>query len=98
MPEQRLEDATEGFLCVGVAGALSDEDGDGHAHGTVAQQCDLVLDFAGAGAPAALEVELPTAQVQLAQSQQMVSTDLVTLFKSLGGGWQINETTKKAKK
>ena len=31
------------------------------------------------------------AQVQLAQSQQMVATDLVALFKSLGGGWDVNE-------
>jgi NodT family efflux transporter outer membrane factor (OMF) lipoprotein len=37
------------------------------------------------------------AQVQLAQSQQMVSTDLVALFKSLGGGWDVNEPKPTAK-
>jgi outer membrane protein TolC len=32
-----------------------------------------------------------TAQDQLSQSQQMVATDLVALYKSLGGGWEDTE-------
>ena len=37
-----------------------------------------------------LEVQrnLYTAQDQLAQSDQSVSTDLIALYKALGGGWE----------
>ncbi len=61
--EQGGKDAAERFLGVGVAGALRDEHGDRHPDRSMAQECDLVLDFAGAGAPAALEVELPPRQL-----------------------------------
>ena len=30
-------------------------------------------------------------QDQLVQSQSMVLTDLISLYKALGGGWEINE-------
>jgi outer membrane protein TolC len=37
------------------------------------------------------EQSLFVSQDQLAQSNQTVSTDLVALYKALGGGWEVTE-------
>lgn len=43
------------------------------------------------------EQSLFQSQDQLAQSNQTVSTDLVALYKALGGGWEVNEQTASAR-
>ena len=41
---------------------------------------------------------LATARTQVAQSQQTIATDLISLYKALGGGWQgIGTDTESAK-
>ena len=37
------------------------------------------------------QLTLYQSEIQLAQSEQNVSTDLVALYKSLGGGWEVTE-------
>jgi NodT family efflux transporter outer membrane factor (OMF) lipoprotein len=43
------------------------------------------------------EQNLFVSQDQLAQSNQTVSTNLVALYKALGGGWEVNEQTASAR-
>jgi hypothetical protein len=69
------EDALERLLAGGVAAVVGREDGDRDPLVAVAQERDLVIDPAGARAPAALEVDAPAGQLDGADAPALARDD-----------------------
>jgi hypothetical protein len=69
--EQAFEDPCEGGLAVGVRPVVHRQHRDRHARAAAHEQRDLVVEQAGAVAPAALEVQLPTGGCDLADASAL---------------------------